>query len=481
MTAGADELIRLTAREAVARLKRRELTPLDLVEAAAARIEAVDGAVNALPIRCFDRARDYAKRLMEGKGREREDHPGWLAGLPIAVKDLIDVEGVRSTFGCPVFADRIAPKSDPLVLRMEERGGIVLARSNTPEYGSLATTWNPIFGHTSNPWNTSLTCGGSSGGAAAALAAGEVWLAHGTDIAGSLRIPASCCSIVGLRPSFGRVPRAISGRAFNPLAVQGPMARNVGDVALFLDHLAGYFPDDPLTLEDRAEPFARAAAEPSLPPRIAFSPDLGFAPVAPEVREICAAAARRLEGHGAVVEQASPDMAGAEEAFMPLYQMSLLLDRQEVVEQHPGRIAPAIVEPLEAAKRMTTVELAAAERARAAIVVRFNEFFRTHDLLIAPTVSVPPFDKELRAPAEIDGQPSRYDFHWIALSYAVVLTGCPALAMPAGFTADGRPVGLQIIARPRDEAALLRAGALLEQLTGLAERVPIEPRTGAAA
>lgn len=479
MTAGTDELIRLTAREAVARLKRRELSPLDLVEAAAARIEAVDGPVNALPIRCFDRARDHAKRLMEGKGREQEGHPGWLAGLPIAVKDLIDVEGVRSTYGCPVFADRIAPKSDPLVQRMEARGGVIVARSNTPEYGSLATTWNPVFGHTANPWNTALTCGGSSGGGAAALAAGEVWLAHGTDIAGSLRIPASCCSVVGLRPSFGRVPRALSGRAFNPLAVQGPMARNVGDLALFLDHLAGYFPDDPLTLEDRAEPFARAAAEPSLPPRIAFSPDLGFAPVSAEVREICAAAVRRLEGRGVTVEEASPDMTGAEEAFMRLYQMSLLLDRQEVVEQHPGRIARAIVEPLEAAKRMTSVELAAAERTRAAIVARFNEFFRSHDLLITPTVSVPPFDIERRAPADIDGRPSDYDWQWIALSYAIVLTGCPALAMPAGFTGDGRPVGLQIVGRPRDEASLFRAGALLEQLTGLGDQVPIEPRTHA--
>ena len=185
----ADELIRLTATEAVARLRRREISPLDLIDAAAARIAAVEPAVNALPTLCLDRARDHAKRLMDGHGREAEGEPGWLAGLPVAIKDLTDVAGVRTTYGSPIFRDHVPATSHPVVERIERKGGIVIAKSNTPEFGAGGSTFNEVFGRTRNPWNTSLTCGGSTGGGAVALATGEVWLAHGTDHGGSLRRP----------------------------------------------------------------------------------------------------------------------------------------------------------------------------------------------------------------------------------------------------------------------------------------------------
>src|SRR5271166_19158 len=271
----SDELVRLTATEAVARLRRREISPLDLIEAAAARIAAVEPAVNALPTLCLDRARDHAKRLMSGQGCEAEGEAGWLAGLPVAIKDLTDVAGVRTTYGSPIFRDHVPARSHPVVERIERKGGIVIAKSNTPEFGAGGSTFNEVFGRTCNPWNTSLTCGGSTGGGAVALATGEVWLAHGTDHGGSLRRPGTYCSVVGLRPSPGRVTRGTVNNLFSPLSVQGPMARNVPDLALFLDTMVGLCPHDPLTFDAPAVSFAQAVAAAKPPRRIAYTSDYG--------------------------------------------------------------------------------------------------------------------------------------------------------------------------------------------------------------
>jgi amidase len=206
----SSELFRMTAVEAVARLKKGEVTPLDLVEASAKRIAEVEPAVNALPTLCLDRARDHAKRIMAGTACEAKDEAGWLAGLPVSIKDLTDVAGVRTTYGSPIFANHVPTKSHPLVERVERKGGIVMAKSNTPEFGAGGSTFNEVFGRTRNPWNTSLTCGGSTGGGAVSIATGEVWLAHGSDHGGSLRRPGTYCSVVGLRPSAGRVTRGTS-------------------------------------------------------------------------------------------------------------------------------------------------------------------------------------------------------------------------------------------------------------------------------
>ncbi len=206
----SDALIRLTATEAVARLRAGGITPLDLIEAAAARIAATDGMVNALPTLCLDRARDHARALMRGERREAEGEPGWLAGLPVTIKDLTDVAGVRTTYGSPIFADHVPTASHPIVERIERKGGIVIGKSNTPEFGAGGSTFNEVFGKTRNPWNTALTCAGSTGGGAVALATGQAWLSHGTDHGGSLRRPGTYCSVVGLRPSVGRrLPRAV--------------------------------------------------------------------------------------------------------------------------------------------------------------------------------------------------------------------------------------------------------------------------------
>src|SRR6476661_1961799 len=306
----SDELWRMSAVEAVARLRTGEISPLELVEASARRIAEVESAVNALPTLCLDRARDHARSIMQGGAAcEAAGEAGWLAGLPISIKDLTDVAGVRTTYGSPLFADHVPTQSHPLVERIERKGGIVIGKSNTPEFGAGGSTFNEVFGRTRNPWNTALTSGGSTGGGAAALAAGEVWLAHGSDHAGSLRRPATYCSVVGLRPSAGRVTRGTSQNLFAPLSVQGPMARTVADVALFLDTMAGLCPRDPLTFEAPHRSFAAAVAGPIVPKRVAWTATFGGkVPVDRETREICAKAARRFENLGAVVEEAAPDL-----------------------------------------------------------------------------------------------------------------------------------------------------------------------------
>ena len=368
MAAMHDELIRLTAAQAVARLERGDITPLDLIDAAERRIAEVEPALNALPTLCLERGREHARRLMRGEGREAEREPGWLGGLPVAIKDLADVAGVRTTYGSPIFRDHVPSTSHPLVERIERKGGIVIAKSNTPEFGAGGSTFNEVFGRTRNPWNTALTPGGSTGGGAAALAAGEVWLAHGSDHAGSLRRPATYCSVVGLRPSAGRVTRGTSNNLFAPLSVQGPMARNVADVALFLDAMVGLCPRDPLTFEAPHVSFASAVAEPVPPKRVAFTANFGGkVPVDRETREICAAAVRRFEDLGAVVEEASPDLGSISEAFLALRSQHYVVDRELMLQSHRDLIKPDIVWNTELGLKQSPSQIAAAERERAAL------------------------------------------------------------------------------------------------------------------
>ncbi len=479
MSTPHDELCRLTATEAVLRLKRREITPLDLIDAAAHRIAQVEPDINALPTLCIDRARDHAERLMRGEGREAEDEPGWLCGLPVAIKDLTDVAGVRTTYGSPIFRDHVPLRSHPVVERIERKGGIVIAKSNTPEFGAGGSTFNEVFGRTRNPWNTALTPGGSTGGGAAALAAGEIWLAHGSDHAGSLRRPATYCSVIGLRPSPGRVTRGTSNNLFSPLSVQGPMARNVADVALFLDTMAGLCPRDPLTFDAPHRSFAAAVANPIAPKRVAFTPDFGGkVPVDRETREICAKAARRFEELGCVVEEATPDLGNIEETFLALRSQHFVVERELMIATHRDQIKPDIIWNTERGLRQSTSELAAAERERAALFRRVVEFFETYDLLVSPGASTPAFDVELRMPATIDGKKLENYLGGSLITAATTMMALPSIAVPCGFDRHGRPVGLQMVGSHRGEAALLQAAVLFEQMMGLSSMVPIDPRPG---
>jgi amidase len=479
MATHADELIRLSATDAAARLERGEVSPLELVEAAAARIAAVEPQLNALPTTCFDRARDHAKALMRGERAERGGEPGWLGGLPVAIKDLTDVAGVRTTYGSPIYRDHVPEASHPVVERIESLGGIVIAKSNTPEFGAGGSTFNEVFGVTRNPFNTALTPGGSTGGGAAALAAGEVWLAHGSDHAGSLRRPATYCSVVGLRPSAGRVTRGFSGNLFSAASVQGPMGRTVADVALFLDTLTGLCPTDPLTFEAPATSFTDSLASAGPPSRIGFTADFdGSIPVDRETREICAAAARAFEALGTTVEEARVSLAGLEEPFLALRSQHYVVAHATRLETHRDLVKPDIVWNTERGLAQPASALGAAERERAAFYHRIAVFFETHDLLVTPGSATPAFDVALRMPAEIDGKPLENYVGASLITGAISMLGLPAIAIPCGFDRFGRPIGLQLVGRHRGEAALLGAAHLLMEATGWDRAVPIDPRGG---
>lgn len=466
------ELYRKTATEVVAMLRSGDIAPLELVDAAIARIEAVDGQINALPIRCFDRARAQARQVTT---RNRAEDPRWLAGLPIAVKDYNDVGGVRTTYGSPIFADFVPEKSDATVARLERNGAIAIAKSNVPEWAG-GNTFNPVHGATLNPWQTGLSAGGSSGGSAAALASGQVWLATGNDLGGSLRTPASFNGVVGLRPGPGRVPRGARLSAFDALWVEGPMGRCVADVALMLDAGAGHEVDDPFSFDDPNTVFVDELKRDGLPKRVAFSADLGVVPMDREVARICETAAGRFADLGAEVTDAAPDFSGALDGFQTLRAVLVATMMGPILEAHRADIAPEIIGNIERGLYVTPEEVFAAERVRWQLYHRMVAFFEHHDALICPAASIPPFPVEQRYVEEIDGQPCVTYIDWFAITFALTMTSCPVVSLPCGFTSDGLPVGMQLVGRPRGEAALLRAAHHLEALLGIPGQLPIDPR-----
>jgi amidase len=472
-----DELIRMTASEAVSRLKAGDLEPVDLIEAAAARIDAVEPSVNALPYRFLDQARERAKAFRESTKRHpAREHPGWLAGLPIAVKDYNDVAGQPTTYGSPLFAKSVAERSDATVVRLESRGAIPIAKSNVPEFAG-ANTFNRVYGATLNPWDRSRTCGGSSGGSAVALATGEVWLATGNDLGGSLRIPASYCGIVGLRPSVGRVPRPASLLPFDALWVEGPMGRTVADVALMLDAQVGTTPADPLTFPAPAVPFAEVVRNAKPPKRVGFAPDLGQGrAVDNEVVALCQSATERFTEMRISVEPACPDLADGIDCFQVLRAQLFAALRGDLLEQHRDEIAPEIVWNIEKGLKVTAEEIQRAERQRQRVYHSVVSWFEDYDLLACPTVALPPFPVEQRYPTEINGEPLTTYIDWMFLTFVLTLTGCPAISLPCGFTESGLPVGLQLMGPPAGDAAVLGAAQLLEEALDLARLVPLEPR-----
>ncbi|HJS86786.1 MAG TPA: amidase family protein [Acetobacteraceae bacterium] len=450
-------LWRLSATEAVDKLRRGEVSPLEMVEAAAERIEAVEPKVNALPIRFLDAAREQAKAF-RGAG----EHPGWLAGLPIAVKDYNDVAGQLTTNGSPIYASNTAAADDRTVATLRASGAIPLAKSNVPEFAG-SHTFNPVWGVTRNPWNLERTAGGSSGGAAAALAAHEVWLANGSCLGGSLRIPASFCGVVGLRPSPGVVPRGDGLPAFDTLWVDGPMARDVPDLALMLDAMAALTPHDPLSRPVPAGGFQAAMRRGRPPWRVGFSTDLGLRSVDPEVAAICETAADRLTTMGSIVERIAPDFSGAIDSFQILRALLFADVRGDLLPAERDRINPDIVWNIEKGQTLTATEIIQAQRTRHGLFHRVARFFDEHDLLVCPTVAVPPFAVEQRFPTEIAGEKLTTYIDWMFLTFVITLTGCPAISLPCGLTRERLPVGLQLVGRPHGDAELLGYARVMER------------------
>jgi amidase len=465
-------LVRATACAVIDKLNSGEVTPLDLLDVLEKRIAEVDGKVNALPTLCFDRARARAKALMQKPVGKR----GLLAGIPVPIKDLVDVAGVLSTQGSPIYRDFVPAHSNLLVEHLEGNGGVVYAKSNTPEFGAGANTFNEVFGATRNPWDLSRSAAGSSGGAAVALATGMAWLAHGSDMGGSLRNPASFCGIVGLRPSIGRVAHTPEFKIDRNLGVQGPMARNVEDVALLLDAMSGEHPADPLSLPLLPTSFLSAARSGKGPKRVAYSPDLGITPVDPEVAAITRKAASRFAEAGAIVEEAHPDLHEAHECFHVLRAFDYAMSKAELLRTKRDLLKPEVIWNIEEGLKLTIGKVERAEAQRVAMAARALEFFKTYDLLLAPATIVAPFPIENRYVAECAGKKFDNYVEWLGIVYAITLVCCPALSLPCGFTASGLPVGLQMVAPPRGEAQLLAGARVLEDILGVRGTTPIDPR-----
>ncbi len=465
------DLINRSARAVIDLLNAGDVTHAEVLDQLEARVSAVDEKINALPTLCFDRARTAASALADKPVEER----GPLGGLPVAIKDLSAVSGVRTTYGSPIYTDNVPNSSDHIVERIEDSGGVVYAKSNTPEFGAGASTFNEVFGRTHNPWNLSRSVAGSSGGSAAALVSGQAWLAHGSDMGGSLRNPASFCGCVGMRPSAARVPSGPGADLFDVQGQQGPMARNVGDLGLFLDAMAGPDPREPY-----AQPgggFRAAAEAPVVPKRVAYSPDLGVTPVDPEVRRITEAAARRFEAMGAVVEEACPDFSGAHQAFQTMRGISFATGHARHYAEARDKLKPDVIWNIERGHQVTGAEIVEANLIRTRMTASLAAFFNDYDLLLSPATIVPPFAVGDRTVMSCDGQEFETYIDWLAIAFAVTLTSAPALSLPCGFTGDGLPVGLQMVGPLRGEAQILGHAAALEAELAL-DLGPIDPRDG---
>lgn len=463
------ELCGYPARTVVDLLVRREISPGDLLDACEARVAAVEPVVNALPITCFDRARAALDAMPT-------PHRRMLAGLPLAIKDLTDIAGVRSTYGTPGLADNIPDASDPLVERLEAHGGLVIGHSNVPEFGAGGNSFNALFGATRNPYDTRLNAGGSSGGAAAALATGEVWLSHGSDLAGSLRTPAAYCGVVGLRPSPGRCGGGPAAAPYLTIGVQGPMARDVTDCALFLDAMAGADVRQPLSLPAPETSFLAALEGwDARPPRIASL--IGLPPfdlLEPPIRDGLDRTLRLGERCGAMISTPAPDLSGLHHLFAVLrghFFATLFGPMPDAIRRH---FKATLAGNIAFGEALTSADIWDAERARGRLAGAIAAIFEQADLLALPVVGLEPQPVEIEYPEAVAGVAMRDYIDWLRGSYLASVLGLPALVIPIGRSASGLPMGIQLVGRPYGEAALLRAGRWLEACLDLS-CAPIDP------
>jgi amidase len=464
----SDELCDLPATELAARLRRRDVSAREVTAAHLARIERVNPRVNAIVTLVAERALADAARADEALARG--DAVGPLHGLPVAHKDLVDTAGIRTTRGSPFHRDHVPTRDALLVRRIRAAGAITLGKTNTPEFGAGSQTFNPIFGATRNPYDLSKTPGGSSGGAAAALACGMVPLADGSDTGGSLRNPAAFCNVVGLRPSPGRVPR--DEGSWSPLSVLGPMARTVADVALFLSAIAGPDAGDPLSLPDDGARFAAPLDRDVRGARVAWWRGLGGVPFEPEVRRVVDAARATFEALGCVVEEDEPDFGGVDEAFLALRHLSFHADYAPLARERPAWVKETIRWEIAEAERTTGADVGRAQARQARMYAETRHFFARHDYLVLPTTQVAPFDVATPYPTEVAGVAMATYVDWMRSCWYVSFMGTPAISVPAGFTAEGLPVGLQIVGPHRDDRGVLRMARAFEQATGHGARRP---------
>ena len=454
-------------------IRNKLISPVEVVSTFLNRIEKINPTINAyctvVPEMALQSAREAEAAIRRG------GEVGPLIGIPVSIKDVALTAGIRTTFGSKLFENFVPTEDELIVERLKKAGAIILGKTNTPEFAAGASTFNKVFGITRNPWNTDFSVGGSSGGAAASVAAGIGPLAQGSDLGGSLRIPASFCGVVGLRPSPGRVPRYPYKLHWDDISVQGPIARTIGDIALMLDAISGPDNRSPVSLPTEKTGFFQAVKNPEVKGlRIAWSDNLNLIPVAKEVLEIARSAINVFRELGCEVVEDAPDFSGVREVALTFRGLRFVaLYQDQLADPEFKRwVNPLVMGNIEQGLKLSIQDVARAHRQRSEIWERVRHFFDNYDLLLTPTVPIPPFPAETQYPTEIGGQPMESYIDWAMLTYAITVTGLPAISVPCGWTGKGLPVGLQIVGRHHSEAALLQAAAAYELAAPWKEKKP---------
>jgi amidase len=464
------ELWSWSATRLAAAIRDRELTCVEVMEAHLGRIEAVNTALNAIVTLDAELALREAAAADRVVGGNRA--PGLLHGLPIAVKDLEDTAGMRTTYGSPIYRDHVPTEDSLVVARLRRAGAIVIGKTNTPEFGAGSQTFNAVFGQTRNPYDLARTPGGSSGGAAAAVAAGMLPLADGSDLGASIRNPASFCNLVGVRPSPGRVPDVSAPYAWSPMGVHGPLARTVEDAALLLRAMAGPDPRAPLSLSDSPDTLVLGSATDPRGARIAWSRNLGDLPMDAEVTAVLEDSRTALEAMGCIVEEIEPDLAAADEAFEVLRALGYAHAFGALLETRREELKETIVWNTRVGLSLTGARVAQALALQTEMFHRMRALLERYDALALPVSQVAPFPVEQEWVGEIAGVTMGSYVEWMRSCSRITVTAHPAMSIPAGFTPRGLPVGLQLVGRHRGERDLLRLAAGIEQATAVGRRAP---------
>ena len=464
------EICFLPATELARRIRKKDLSVRDVMAAHLAQIERLNPKLNALVTLVPEQAMKQAKEADEALAKNKEVGP--LHGLPVGHKDLFPTQGIRTTFGSPVFKDFVPDHDALIVERFKKAGAITVGKTNTPEFGAGSHTYNEVFGETANPYDTTKTCGGSSGGAAVALATGMLPIANGSDFASSLRNPANFCNVVGFRPSPGRVPSWPCPAAWFPLSVQGPMARTIQDVALILTAIAGPDPRSPIAVAEPTSLFARPLDRDFKGVRVAWSRDLGGLPVDPTVTAVIEAKRDVFRTLGCIIEDTEPDFTGADEIFKAWRAWHFELGYGYLLKDYRDKLKDTVIWNIEEGAKLTGPDLGRAEAKRTELYHRVRQFMETYEFLILPVNQVPPFDLKQRYVTEINGVKMETYIDWMKSCYYISVTGHPAISVPCGFTPEGLPVGVQIVGRHQDDFGVLQLAHAFEQATEFWKRRP---------
>lgn len=465
-----EDLCFLSATEQSGLIRTKKISAEQLIRAHLDQIERLNPTLNAIVTLTAESA--MAEAASADKKIAANESVGVLHGLPVAHKDLFLTKGVRTTFGSLAFKDFVPDVDSLPVERLKKAGAISLGKTNTPEFGAGSQTFNAVFGSTPNPYDLTKTCGGSSGGGAVALASGMISIADGTDLGGSLRNPASFCNLVGIRPSVGRVPSWPESLGWYTMSVPGPMARTVQDVALAMAAMSG--PDDrsPISLEAPGEMFLNPLARSFKGCKIAFSANLGGLPVEPEVAKVIESTRAVFQDLGCEVINDEPNISEADEIFMLWRAWRTELRITPLLKEHRAQIKDTVIWNAEQGLPITGPQLVRAEAKRTELYHRMREFFKKYDFLVLPVSQVAPFSIDQEYPAEINGVKMNTYIDWQKSAYHISALGNPAISVPAGFTSDHLPVGIQIVGRHRDDFGILQLAYAFEQKTQFAQRRP---------